>query len=52
MHDSVEFLYLSQEDVLATGMDMLKIIDTVEEVLGLHDDGKVNLPSKVILDLG
>jgi ornithine cyclodeaminase len=52
MNDSVEFLYLSQEDVLATGIDMLKVIDTVEEVLGLHEDGKVNLPSKVILDLG
>jgi ornithine cyclodeaminase/alanine dehydrogenase-like protein (mu-crystallin family) len=52
MTSRVEFLYLSQEDVLATGIDMPKSIDIVERVLALHDEGKVNLPSKVILDLG
>ena len=52
MSSRVEFLYLSQEDVLATGIDMPKSIDIVERVLALHDEGKVNLPSKVILDLG
>jgi len=52
MTSRVEFVYLSQEDVLATGIDMPKAIDIVERVLILHDKGKVNLPSKVILDLG
>jgi len=52
MRSRVEFLYLSQEDVLATGIDMAKVIEIVERVLALHDGGKVNLPSKVILDLG
>ncbi len=48
----VELLYLSQEDVIATGIDMPRVMDIVERVLALHDEGKVNLPSKVILDLG
>jgi 2,3-diaminopropionate biosynthesis protein SbnB len=52
MTSKVEFLYLSQEDVRATGISMPEVINIVEEVLGLHADGKVNLPSKVILDLG
>ena len=52
MSSSVDFLYLSQEEVLATGIDMPKAIDIIEEVLALHDEGKVILPSKVILDLG
>jgi len=52
MTSRAEFLYLSQEDVLATGIDMAKAINIIEKVLALHDEGKVNLPSKVILDLG
>jgi len=48
----VSFIYLSQEDVLATGVDMPKVMGIVEKVLALHDEGKVVLPSKVILDLG
>jgi len=51
MTSKVEFLYLSQEEVRATGIDMSKVIGIVEKVLALHDEGKVNLPSKVILDL-
>jgi len=51
MTSRVEFIYLSQEDILATGIDMPKAINIVERVLALHDDGKVNLPSKVVLDL-
>jgi len=47
-----DFIYLSQEDVLATGLDMGRVIDIVESVFALHDSGEVNLPSKVILDLG
>ena len=52
MTSKVEFIYLSQEDVRATGIDMPKVIGIVEKVLALHDEGKVNLPSKVIFDLG
>lgn len=52
MESRVEFIYLSQEDVLATQISMVDVIHTVESVLSLHDEGQVNLPSKVILDLG
>lgn len=52
MTSKVEFVYLSQEDVRATGIDMPEVMTSVERVLALHDEGKVNLPSKVILDLG
>jgi N-[(2S)-2-amino-2-carboxyethyl]-L-glutamate dehydrogenase len=47
-----EFIFLSQEDVLATGLGMDRVLDIIESVLALHDAEKVNLPSKVILDLG
>jgi len=47
-----EFIFLSQEDVLATGIGMDRVLDIIESVLALHDAGEVNLPSKVILDLG
>jgi len=52
MNSRVEFVYLSQEDVRATGIGMPEVMRSVERVLALHDEGKVNLPSKVILDLG
>jgi len=52
MTSRVEFVYLSQEDVRATGIGMPEVMTSVERVLALHDEGKVNLPSKVILDLG
>lgn len=48
----VEFLYLCQQDVVATGLNMATVISSVEKVLSLHTEGNVNLPSKVILDLG
>jgi 2,3-diaminopropionate biosynthesis protein SbnB len=51
MNSKPEFIYLSQEDVRATGIDMNKVIAIVEKTLALHDEGKVNLPSKAILDL-
>ncbi len=47
-----DFIYLSQEDVLATGIRMDRVLDVIEAVLALHDAGEVILPSKVILDLG
>jgi 2,3-diaminopropionate biosynthesis protein SbnB len=52
MTTRTEFIYLSQEDVRGTGIQMPGVIRVIEEVLALHDEGKVNLPSKVILDLG
>ena len=51
MSSKAEFIYLSQEDVRSTGIDMSGVIGIIEKVLALHDEGKVNLPSKVILDL-
>lgn len=47
-----EFIYLSQEDVLATNIGMERVLDIIQSVLAMHDSGEVNLPSKVILDLG
>jgi len=47
-----DFIYLSQEDVLRSGIHMRQVLDTVESVLALHDANQVVLPSKVILDLG
>ncbi len=47
-----DFIYLSQEDVLRTGIQMPQVLDTVESVLALHDADQAILPSKVILDLG
>ena len=48
----VTFLYLSQEEVLKTKVGMKEVIEEVETVLSLHDRNEVNLPSKVVLDLG
>ncbi len=47
-----EFIYLNQEDVLRTGIQMRQVLDTVQSVLALHDSNGVILPSKVVLDLG
>ena len=46
MSSKVEFIYLSQEDVRATGINMKEVLEIIEKVLALHDEGKVNLPSK------
>ena len=43
--------YLSARDVDATGLDMKLAIDCVEQVLGMHQCGEVNMPSKVVLDM-
>lgn len=45
-------LFLNKSNILATGIEMPGVIDIIEKVLALHDAGQVNLPSKVILDLG
>jgi len=47
-----EFIYLSQEDVLATNVSMERVLEIIESVLSLHDSNEVILPSKVILDMG
>jgi len=52
MSRKTEFIYLSQEDVINTDVDMPKILNVIEEVLSLHERDKVILPSKVVLDLG
>ncbi|HIC88585.1 MAG TPA: ornithine cyclodeaminase [Anaerolineae bacterium] len=47
---SVEFLYLSQEDVVAAGgLDMAATVRDVEDVFRLHASGDYALPDKVVL---
>jgi 2,3-diaminopropionate biosynthesis protein SbnB len=48
----IEFLYLNQEDVKATGLDMAVALEAVEDAFRLHHQGQVNLPYKTVLDLG
>lgn len=48
----IEFLYLNQEDVKATGIDMALALEAVEDAFRLHHQGQVNLPYKTVLDLG
>jgi ornithine cyclodeaminase len=49
---SVEFLYLSQEDVVKAGILNMKLaVSAVEESFKLHGEGKTILPTKVVLDL-
>lgn len=51
-HVKPEFVFLSQDDILATGIGMDEALEETERVLGLHGRGDVNLPPKVVLDLG
>lgn len=46
------FLFLTHEDVIATGFDMRSFIEIEEKHFRLYDQGKVILPQKVVLDLG
>ncbi|MBN1836724.1 MAG: ornithine cyclodeaminase family protein [Spirochaetales bacterium] len=48
----IEFLYLNQEDVKSTGVDMATALAAVEDAFRLHHEGQVNLPYKTVLDLG
>jgi ornithine cyclodeaminase len=50
-NSSLEFLYLTQEDVKKTGLTMKQMIDVVEETFKLHGEGKTILPAKTVLDL-
>jgi N-[(2S)-2-amino-2-carboxyethyl]-L-glutamate dehydrogenase len=45
------FLFLTHEEVIATGFDMPRFVETMEEHFRLYDEGQVNLPDKVVLDL-
>lgn len=50
---AVEFLYLSQEDVIAAdGLDMASTMTTMERVLALHADGGTIQPIKPTLRWG
>lgn len=49
----VEFLYLSQEDVIAAGgLDMAATMQAVEKAFLLHGEGEVVQPLKVVLRWG
>ena len=50
--NDIEFLYLTQADVRATGVDMPMVMDAVEDSFRLHHQGQTNLPHKTVLDLG
>lgn len=49
---NLDFIYLSQEDILNTGVDMPLFVQIIEEHFKLHGEDKIILPSKVVLDLG
>jgi 2,3-diaminopropionate biosynthesis protein SbnB len=51
MHD-IEFLYLTQADVRATGIDMAMVMDAVEDAFRSYHQGQTILPHKVVLDMG
>jgi 2,3-diaminopropionate biosynthesis protein SbnB len=51
MHD-IEFLYLTQADVRATGVNMPMVCDAVEDAFRLYHQGRTILPHKVVLDMG
>jgi ornithine cyclodeaminase len=46
------FLYLTQEQVVNTGFDIGSFMEILEEHFRLYAQGKVILPTKVVLDLG
>lgn len=49
--NKIEMLYLSEEDVIATGLTMSKCIELVEEVIIAMAKGEVLTPPKVFLDM-
>ena len=48
----IEFLYLSQRDVISTGVTMATAIESVEDAFRHHMAGKTILPYKTVVDLG
>jgi ornithine cyclodeaminase len=51
-HNEIEFLYLTQADVLEAGLTMELTLGIVEDTFSLHAQGKINMPHKTVLDLG
>lgn len=52
MSKAVEFLYLSQEDVIAAGgLDMKTCLDAVERAFKLLAVGEVKVPNKIVMEL-
>jgi 2,3-diaminopropionate biosynthesis protein SbnB len=49
--NDIGFLYLSQKDVRATGMDMTTALAAVEDAFKLHHRGQGILPHKTVLDM-
>jgi ornithine cyclodeaminase/alanine dehydrogenase-like protein (mu-crystallin family) len=48
----IEFLYLSQEEVIdAGGLDMRIAIDAIERAFHLLDQGQIVIPSKIVMEL-
>ena len=52
MSKEIEFLYLNQTDVRATGVDMALALKAVEDSFRLYHQGQAILPHKVVLDMG
>lgn len=50
-NQNFKFIYLTQEEVMSTGMDMASFVQIEEEHFTLYDEGKIILPPKVVLDL-
>jgi 2,3-diaminopropionate biosynthesis protein SbnB len=48
----IEFVYLNQADVRATGIDMKLAMQAVEDSFVHHHQGRVILPYKTVLDMG
>ena len=48
----IEFLYLNQQDVISTGVDMAVAIESVEDAFRHFVAGKTILPYKTVVDLG
>jgi ornithine cyclodeaminase len=48
----IEFLYLTMQDVIATGVDMAVAIESVEDAFRHFVAGKTILPYKTVVDLG
>ena len=48
----IEFLYLNQENIRATGVSMKMAMDAVEDSFRLDYQSLTNLPHKTVLDMG
>ena len=49
---AIEFLYLSQEDVIAAGgLDMKMVVEGMERAFKLLNAGQVIIPNKIVMTL-